>query len=292
MKKIIYTILFYFLSPGLANCQQLFSSMKSIIAKDTASNAEDTTDFAYISGTGGTDALNFDKLTASGGLNMFVYLAKKIGWNGHIAFNFSGEIKTDDGDSIPLSTVYFPDIGTSSFLAGTELSLRRILQEILKNHLAKKPKQTEKLKILTDNINANKLTSWDFILLGEISFQKRNILKDTVNYHFNITNQDVGLGLRWFHTDNKRKHSVTGTFAVFPLNQIMITNNDEKTFNSVFAEERKKGNLPTTISGISVLAAIEFNETMIYFRTFRDYESLGDYYYSIGLKATGKFFSF
>ena len=275
MKNYLFYLFFFLLFMNSLSAQQIMST-REFQSADFRSLAPESSKSVFISGTGGTDVLNLDKITASGGLDFTMLFSRRQKWTGRLAFNFSGNIQSSAADTTPLSTLYFPDIGTSAFLASTEISMRPVLKYLFgKNN-----------ELKDENI-------WDAIFVGEIAFQKRNILQDEKVYKFNIQNACLGLGLKWIHENTNSNNYLCVRGVLYPISTLEITGRDENMLSSIFTQDfYDHQKAPLAFNGYSFLVSAEINQTIIYLRSFRDYKSKGDFFFTIGIKAAATFFSF
>src|SRR6185312_2383529 len=100
------TILFFSLTIIVnAQAQQVSAALSNKSNQDSA--------HVFLAGLVGTDALNLSSVTASGGLQIGAIVGK---FSGFISYNFSSAVsKPQQADSVPLSSVFFTDEGSSAF---------------------------------------------------------------------------------------------------------------------------------------------------------------------------------
>ena len=82
---------------------------------DSLPNSKSGIDRVYITAGGSTDALTLSKISAAGQFSTVFILDTTHSWSVLAGFNFSGNIKTEAADSITISSIYFPGIGSSAF---------------------------------------------------------------------------------------------------------------------------------------------------------------------------------
>jgi hypothetical protein len=242
----------------------------------TDSVQSSSSDRVFITAGGTTDALTLSQISAAGQFNTHIRLDTIHSWNLSAGFNFSGNIKTENADSITKASIYFPDIGSSAFLASMEYS-----------PMGKGFK--------------NNNPDWDFLIVGEYSIQKRNISftnattnKDTT-YTFTMDNFDIGIRARWKHKSSDGKNSLVASLTVLPFDRITIIQNVDNSFSQVFSKTFNTTNqgLSLQYTGLSTVFAVEYNNALVYFRTYNLYPmGHNNFYFSVGVKATAKFFSF
>jgi hypothetical protein len=285
MRNLTIRLAILFTSVNLLNNNDVFSQQINLV-ENLSGNAEKNQssgekDRVFIYGVGSTDALDLDKLTAAGGLSGAIKPNPRTTIT--LNFNYSGVIsKKESSDSVKLNSLYFPDIASSAFAGSFELALTGF-------------RKYDTAKEFKDNWNSFTDTLPNQLLFClEGSFQERKIEKDSLLYNLGMTNINGGLKYRWtYYGKNKNK-------AVFTLgalyNGVFINSNNDKTFNSLFKDETESTaslkNIDRVINGFSLLASLQLNNTIIYFRTFDDVDRSEELAFSVGIKVTGSFFSF
>ena len=278
---------FHFLesvSPALKN--SFVKTTKTIIHGDTTIQIEtigaiaDTVpvpDRVFFTAGGATDFLIFNNLSAAGQLNAVFKLNPKHAWNVSAGFNMSGNFKNGKPDSITIASNFFPDIGSTAFLFSMEYSL-----------------MNKGFKMANPD--------WDILATCEYSVQRRNVVitqgttsKDTT-YSFSLDNYNLGLTARWKHTSLDKKNNFIAALAVSPKNTVELIQNTGNSFKQVYYKDYTGIDsriMRLKYSGMSAVLSFEYNDALFYFRTFDAYPMFqGNFFFSIGIKATAKFFSF
>jgi hypothetical protein len=226
--------------------------------------AFDKQDKIFIFGSGSTDALELDKLTASGGLNMAAKPVERLTL--FLNFNFGGSvIKKEKADSVYLSSFYFPDIASTAFSGSASFSLLPWKFKTNAEHQ---------------------------LLLGfDGSVQERNINRDTILFNLSLANFNVGPKYQWLYSGRNDNNAII-TVGVF-YNQVFINDNSQRDFNTLFNPSGSASmSMPSDLKGINGLISVQFNSALVYFRTYTDLNRGRDLSFSLGIKAIGKFFSF
>ena len=255
-------------------------------AAPDSDSSEMKSDKVFIFGVGSTDALNLDKLTAAGGLSVALKPSQRI--TTFLSFNYGGTVlKKEKSDSVQLSSLYFPDIASSAFTGSIEY--------VVAGFRSKKMDKTYKDKKYIEFLRSFSDTATNQLAINiEGSIQARNIEKDTLTYNLNIANINAGLKYRWTY------QSITNNSAIFTIgacyNGVFINENSKKNFNALFIDDAAPAvslqNFDGTIHGWSLLTSVQLNKVIVYFRTFDDFDRPDGLAFSVGLKATGTFFSF
>ncbi len=253
--------------PAILSC---ISGLSQQINPTINRHGDNKDDKVFILGNGTTDALDFDKLNASGGVSLYVKTHKHADL--YLTYNFGGKvISTEKSDSIQLNSLYFPDIGTSAF-AGTldyEIPFRKL----------KKIKEDEPYM--------------QILLSCEGSVQQRNIQNDSSIYHLSIANINYGVKYKWSYVSSDKKNNLVFTLGAM-WNQIFINKNNADNFNALFNGQYNKNDyqIDRLINGLSFLASVQLNNSIIYFRTYQKNNTAADLSFTVGIKVTGKFISF
>lgn len=233
-----------------------------------------TTDKVYLFGVGSTDALQLDKLTASGGISVAVKPSDRSTF--FLAFNFGGGIiKKEKSDSVLLNSLYFPDIASTVFTGAIEYSLSTFQKK--------------------GNWKSYSVDSTHQLLAcAEGSLQQRNIIKDSATLNLNAANINIGLKYRWTYHGSNDNTAIMNIGAYY--NGIFINRNNEDNFNALFNPvgnpQDGNYNFTRTINGFSTMVSMQLNSTIIYFRTYTNLDYSRDLAFSVGIKTSGKFISF
>ncbi|HET6228362.1 MAG TPA: hypothetical protein VFF27_18925 [Bacteroidia bacterium] len=278
--KTLKFLIFFLLFSNTIKAQQVLplivnKKKNEFSAKEKGELNSTDYDKIYILGSGSTDALELNKLTASGGLGVAVKPSKRL--TIFLNYNFGGNVvKKEKADSVYLSSFYFPDIASTAFSGSINLSLLPLPFSFSKNKTIK----------IFDPIAEHQL-----LITLDGSIQERNVNRDSVLYNLNFANFDVGPKYQWLYS-GKNENNAIFTIGIF-YNRVFINDNSKRDFNALF---NPTGNnsvaLPHGFEGISGLVSIQFNKALVYFRTYSDLNKHKDLAFSIGIKAVGEFFSF
>lgn len=258
MKKYPTVLLFLFASLDYVFAQQI---NPTIVSNDNKK--------VFILGSGTADAVDFASINASGGMSLCIKPIKKT--TAYLSFNFGGNVSDNEkSDSAKFSSLYFPDNGRSAFTGCVEYSILP-------------------LKETTGNNNERH----NLILDSEGSVQQRNIESDSLIYKLNIANIALGFKYKWSYFSPSSDNRAIFSLGIF-YNGIFINRNSEKSFNELFNGPLSQtgATLPRNFGGISCLLSLQFNNAILYFRTYQLNTMAADLAFTVGIKANGSFFSF
>jgi hypothetical protein len=298
MKKKLFILSLLVIANNL-KAQQI----NTIIRSTPTAPAATTVDKVFVFGVGNTDALNLDKLTASGGLSLALKPNQRITL--FLSFNYGGTVvKKEKSDSVQLSSLYFPDIASTAFTGSFEYAfagfrkrapaIAAVPATATTPAIAAVPMIGYKtfLQSFTDNTPDQLLFSF------EGSVQGRNIQKDTITYNLSVANINAGLKYKFIYQPTSSSNSAVFILGVC-YNGVFINANSKKSFDSLFKDENNTtassfntNNLDGSINGWSILTSVQLNKVILYFRTFDDLDRAHDLGFSVGIKATGNFISF
>src|SRR6185312_468028 len=233
------TILFFSLTIIVnAQAQQVSAALSNKSNQDSA--------HVFLAGLVGTDALNLSSVTASGGLQIGAIVGK---FSGFISYNFSSAVsKPQQADSVPLSSVFFTDEGSSAFSERLDYTLWKKDMGI-KGSVA--------------------------VQIGEdASLQRKNITKDSINYPISIINQTYGIRFLWAYSNPKTNDRLT-FIASLLLENVQILPNSKQSFDVVFGTNGKSVALPQIYNGLCGMVETHINSLVLYCRMFNTFNSIG-----------------
>jgi hypothetical protein len=243
---------------------------------DAVADTNTNPDRVFITAGGASDILVFNTVSAAGQLNAVIKLNPKHSWNVTAGYNICGNIKNEKADSITIASIFFPDIGSSSFLLAMEYS-----------PMGKGFKKA--------------YPEWDFLITGEYTVQRRNvsiangITNNDTTCSFALDNYNIGLMARWIHSSKDKKNNFMASLEISPYNTVEVIQNTGYAFNKIYAKDfsTTSQGMKLNYSGMSAVFSVEYNDALFYFRTFDVYPMLqGNFFFTLGIKATAKFFSF
>jgi hypothetical protein len=110
-------------------------------------------------------------------------------------------------------------------------------------------------------------------------------------YDFGIINYNLGPKYRWVHERND--HRAIFTVGLF-YNYISINRNNADAFTTLFNDYQVPDAAPikSYFNGMSIMTSLQLDNAMLFARTYTDFNQPNDLAFTVGIKASAKFFSF
>jgi len=247
-----FTLLLCFIASGVF--AQFVSPFSNIVDSEGILVHDTITRHIYFDASGGGDALFFQSLSAAGRVQAKFKITE--GFDGMMGVDVGGTIlKNENSDSVPLSSIYFPEAASTSFIGAVEAKFFRI---------------------------GSNFSIW---VRGDLSLEQRDIVDnnsmDSTVHNFTIINYDAGLKFKWEYP--KEKAVISESFL---YEQIEIDDNTGNNFDVVFGDNPAKKQLPTLFRGFCTITQLSVHDIGIYLRTFSDGGNTTNLSYMVGVTLT------